>query len=308
MLVHTGRSDAAKDPAFLQGRETICMSRRGCRRSRQLLHVVWAWLAGVALLSEGGCRGALWHPSVNYPGADTFVRDQLVFYADFTLPRRHRLIDELVALRSDIHQKLLLPLSDEPIYVYLFYDADDFRQFMAHRYPRLSNRRAFFVETDTRLAVFAHWGDRVAEDLRHEVAHGYLHAVVPNLPMWLDEGLAEYWETPRGQKGLHSDHVEALWDRHQRFYWKPALERLERFRDAEEMSSLDYAEAWLVVHWLLETTEPRRQLLQNYLARLRLSGSSRSLVEYLHEAEPEYESHLLNHLLALYDRHQARDP
>ncbi len=45
--------------------------------------------------------------------------------------------------------------------------------------PSFPARRAFFVETDTRLAVYAYWGDRIAEDLRHEVAHGYLHACVP---------------------------------------------------------------------------------------------------------------------------------
>ena len=56
----------------------------------------------------------------------------------------------------------------------------------------VSHRRAFFVETDTQLSVYAQWGDRVAEDLRHEVTHGYLHAVVPNVPLWIDEGLAEF--------------------------------------------------------------------------------------------------------------------
>jgi hypothetical protein len=69
-------------------------------------------------------------------------------------------------------------------------------------HPNLPRRRAFFVETDTRLSVYAYWGDRVAEDLRHEVVHGYLHAVVPHLPLWLDEGLAEYFEVPRGLSGL----------------------------------------------------------------------------------------------------------
>ena len=77
------------------------------------------------------------------------------------------------------------------------------RSFFRDRYPDFPKRRAFFVETDTQLAVYAQWGDRVAEDLRHEVAHGYLHAIVPSIPLWLDEGLAEYFEVPRGQNGLN---------------------------------------------------------------------------------------------------------
>ena len=51
------------------------------------------------------------------------------------------------------------------------------------------------METDTRLTVYAYWGDRVAEDLRHEVTHGYLHTMVPHVPLWLDEGLAQLADT-----------------------------------------------------------------------------------------------------------------
>ena len=261
------------------------------------------WLAVTVLLA--GCSHVL-QIAHRYPEADMLVREQLVIYADFTLPRHHRLISELVALRHDIRTRLLLPASDEPIQVYLFRDADRFREFMSRRFPHVPERRAFFVETDTRLAVFAHWGDRIGEDLRHEVAHGYLHSVVSNIPLWLDEGLAEYFEVPRGHRGVHQSHLGLLWQRHTRFFWKPSLQRLERITDAERMGPLDYAEAWLVVHWLLETTPQRRQLLQNYLARLRLAGSSPPLRDYLESLDPDYESQLLAHLATL--RQKYHDP
>ena len=90
----------------------------------------------------------------------------------------------------------------------------------------MPTRRAFFVESDTRLAVYAHWSDRVGEDLRHEVAHGYLHSMVPGLPLWLDEGLAEYFEVPRGNNGLNRPHLELLSDMMQYNGWQPNLERL----------------------------------------------------------------------------------
>ena len=38
--------------------------------------------------------------------------------------------------------------------------------------PGFPERRAIFVETDVELSVYAHWGEAIAEDLRHEVAHG----------------------------------------------------------------------------------------------------------------------------------------
>ena len=134
---------------------------------------------------------------------DVFL-DQLVVHSNFELPGQHRLLQELNAQRTDLSSKLALPISDEPVHVYLFADAERFGQFMQRRYPNFPQRRAFFVETDTKLAVYAHWGDRVAEDLRHEVAHGYLHAVVQNLPLWLDEGLAEYFESASRKSRLES--------------------------------------------------------------------------------------------------------
>ncbi len=131
------------------------------------------------------------------PDGHDVVLDQLVVHSNFELPGQHRLLQELNAQRADVSNRLGLPISDEPIHVYLFADAGRFGEFMQLRFPTFPHRRAFFVETDTQLSVYAHWGDRVAEDLRHEVAHGYLHAVVQNLPLWLDEGLAEYFEVAR---------------------------------------------------------------------------------------------------------------
>ena len=71
----------------------------------------------------------------------------------------------------------------------------------------------------------------MAEDLRHEVAHGYLHAVVPNLPLWLDEGLAEYFEVPRGLDGVNRPHVDRACRRAWPTTGGPNLARLEQLRD-----------------------------------------------------------------------------
>ena len=74
---------------------------------------------------------------------------------------------------------MALPRSDEPIHVYLFENPERFQGFMRLHYPKFPDRRAFFVKTDTQLTVYAQWGDRMAEDLRHEVTHAYVHAAAP---------------------------------------------------------------------------------------------------------------------------------
>jgi hypothetical protein len=202
------------------------------------------------------------------PAGHTIVREQLVIHSDSPLPAQHRLFEDLTAQRAEMTEKLELPASDEPIHVYLFETSEEFHGFIGAQYPEFPARRAFFVEGDTRLAVYAQWGDRVAEDLRHEVAHGYLHAVLRNIPLWLDEGLAEYFEVPRGTSGMNRPHVTDLGTRLASGGWRPDLARLERLASAGEMTQHDYAESWAWVHWMLQTTPERRELLRGYLQAL----------------------------------------
>lgn len=202
------------------------------------------------------------------PSRYSVVRDQLVIHSDFKIATHHRLLEELVARRTDLTETLGLPVSDEPIHVYLFENAEEFRQFVSLQHPHFPARRAFFLETDDRLQVYAQWGDRVAEDLRHEVTHGYLHSVVPSIPLWLDEGLAEYSEPPRGSRGVVSSHLELLRKKHESG-WRPDLQRLEAILPTQDMTQEDYAEAWAWVHYLLESGPEQRIVLQRYLMDLR---------------------------------------
>jgi hypothetical protein len=131
------------------------------------------------------------------------------------------------------------------------------------------------------------------------VAHGYLHAVVPNLPLWLDEGLAENAEVPRGEAGLNRPHVQLLLENLANYGWRPNLERLERIDSAAEMTQLDYAEAWAWVHVLMETDPARRPLVQDYLAELRKGGPTPPFAPRVKGWFPQAEEMLVAHLRSL---------
>lgn len=193
---------------------------------------------------------------------------QLVIHSDTPLAGQQRLIDELVAQRDWINSQLGLAPSNRPIHVYLYGDEAEYYKFLKLRFPEMASRRAIFVGTATDLTVYAHWGDQVAIDLRHEVAHGYLHAAVPNLPLWLDEGLAEYFEVGRGLRGYNESHVELLARQAGAGGWQPNLARLERLQSAADMTQQDYAEAWAWVHYLLESEDGKSELITDYLAEL----------------------------------------
>jgi len=230
-------------------------------------------VALILLLVVAGCVAPS-RDSRTLPESHSLVREQLVIHSDFPLAAQHRLLEDLTARRFDLARRLAMPLSDEPIHVYLFQDADRFYAFMGWHHPEFPRRRAFFMETDTRLVVYAFWGDRVAEDLRHEITHAYLHSVVPNLPLWLDEGLAEYFEVPRGRDGMHRAHLERLAARLEQGTWRPDLRRLERLDSAFEMDPDDYAESWAWVHFLLGSDTRYAELLHGYLDDLRRNGAA----------------------------------
>jgi hypothetical protein len=255
----------------------------------------WILIASALGLGVGGCAG--WHSAPALPSRTSMVLDQLVIFSDTPLPQHHRLLEELRAQRTQLSTKLALPVSDEPIHVYLFPTAERLEAYMGVHYPTLPKRRAFFVESDTRLNVYAYWGDRVAEDLRHEVAHGYLHSVVPRLPLWLDEGLAEYHEVPRGQDGVNRAHVELLSSMGDD--WHPDLARLEQLRETSELTQAEYAESWAWVHFLLETSPARLEMLRGQLQALVKSQSAEPLSEQLRRGDPQYPQKLRDHVAVL---------
>jgi Protein of unknown function (DUF1570) len=246
----------------------------------------------------GGCAGVL-HAPPGLPARNAVALEQLTIHSDFSLPSQHRLLQDLRRERLQVYNTLQLPVSNEPIHVYLFDGEDRFRSFLRARFPNFPDRRAFFVKTDTHLVVYAHWGDRIGEDLRHEVAHGYLHAVLPKIPLWLDEGLAEYFEAPAGEGGLNKPHVDLLMARLARDGWRPSLERLEQLEATDDMGQADYAEAWAWVHYLLENGPTERQLLQQHLKELRETGDAPPLSTKLRTAEGDPAKAVADHLYRL---------
>jgi hypothetical protein len=196
---------------------------------------------------------------------------QFVFLSDFELKKDLPLFQELSDLREQVYQELQLPPANTVVQVFVFENRDRYERFMQSKYPDLPKRRAFFVAQPRSvggpedLFVYTYWGDRVREDLRHELTHALLHSVLQNVPLWLDEGLAEYFELPPEQKGLNAHHLEQL----RRNGFKPDLARLEQLSQVQQMTPPEYREAWAWVHLMLNGRSEGRTALLNYLNQLR---------------------------------------
>ena len=222
--------------------------------------------------------------------------ENLIVRSDVALSKDEPLLAELQDLRAEIESTLHLPHSNKPVVVHLFGNEQSYAAYMRHKYPGLPPRRAFFVGSPTELTVYAFWGDNVEEDLRHEYTHGVLHASLRTVPLWLDEGLAEYFETRHtiGTR-LHPQHTERLAQAVANG-WKPDLSRLEKLEDVNQMQRADYQEAWAWIHYLLHEAPDGRGLLIDYCHSLSANAHTQSFAAELKDLYPDADRRLQNYI------------
>ena len=238
--------------------------------------------------------------SLGLPSKYVHERDYLIVQSDIRLPRNHELLKDLDKLRDEILSLLDLPAQKQNVVVYLFADERRYSDYLHARYPLLPPRRAYFVGTPRELAVYTYWGERIQEDLRHEFTHGVLHATLKDVPLWLDEGLAEYFEVPTRPLGLNREYATRL-ATDITAGWKPNLERLESLETVDQMQKEDYQESWAWVHFLLNHNEDTRLVLTNYLHDLRTTSQPGKLSIRLQDVIPIAETRFLHHASGLAD-------
>jgi hypothetical protein len=226
---------------------------------------------------------------------------QYVFFSDFELKRDLPIFKELEVLRDQVYKDLQLPAANTLVQVYLFEDRDHYERFMHAKYPELPRRRAFFVAQPRSvggaddLLVYTYWGDRIQQDLRHELTHALLHSVLKDVPLWLDEGLAEYYELPADWKGVNYQHLEQM----RRNTFKPSLERLEQLSQVQQMTPPEYREAWAWVHLMMQGQPEGKTVLLAYLQQLRTNPTPGPMAPHLAEVYPALDEALSEYLTRL---------
>lgn len=180
----------------------------------------------------------------------------------------------LQSLSHEVEMTLGVPIDagDNPVKIYILGDRASFTHFLTIYYPELPQRRAFFLAQGTQRVVYTYNGDHLAVDLRHEATHALLNLAVGDLPIWLDEGLAEYFEVPTESHGLNQEHYLKLVQAKAEGF-EPDLTRLERLTTVRDLAPGDYRESWLWVHSLLNGTAATRSVLMDYLADCRKTGT-----------------------------------
>ncbi|RMF88057.1 MAG: hypothetical protein D6741_19720 [Planctomycetota bacterium] len=203
-------------------------------------------------------------------------------------------------LADDIAAKLKITSEAGTIDVYIFANQADYKDFVGRRFPDVPYRRALFVLENGRSMVFTARGRDFETDLRHECTHALLHAALPMVPLWLDEGLAEYFEVPPGNRAFGSPYLKTIrWAC--RFRRVPDLGRLESLGSMQAMGEREYREAWSWVHFMLHGPPPAQEELIAFLKRIHDYTPPGSLKAHLSQRIPDLRRAYIDHFLTWHE-------
>ncbi|MGI9329000.1 MAG: hypothetical protein ACR2PZ_27530 [Pseudomonadales bacterium] len=215
-------------------------------------------------------------------------------HATFPLGDLTPLFQELSALELELQRTLAVPPAAQTVDVFLLENKQKHQQLLSHFYPQVPYRRALYVQRGGRGSVYAYRHNELAVDLRHECTHALLHTNLTMVPLWLDEGLAEYFEMPAGQRAFDHPHLKKLrWNL--RFGMIPSMQALESFQDLAQMGGPEYRFSWAWVHFMLHGPLPVHRALVHFLADIRKGNPPGKLSERLYRNVPDLERQMILH-------------
>lgn len=222
---------------------------------------------------------------------------RFTIHADFDVSTSAELPLELSHLTADVSTVLGIEASQQPVHVVLFASAHEYRRYMRNYFPQLPERRALFIQDRGPGMLFAHWHADVASDLRHEITHALLNDSPRPLPLWLDEGLAKYFETERSRRFDGNVYVQEISQRAGRGLI-PSLQALEAVDQLNEFQETHYRDSWAWAHFLIHRSAATRELLIRALAQHRSGADPLPLSRQLDLLSSDIRSEFLAHFRA----------
>ena len=238
--------------------------------------------------------------SEELPFGDYFIDTRLVgavrYHADFSLEKEYDILRELSCIQKDLSQYLAIGHPKETIEVFFFSSKDSYRKFLANELPEApQDRQALYVKQSAPGMVVILRGPDIKEDLRHEMTHAFLHACMPYVPLWLDEGLAEYFEKPRETRARVNPYFTSV-SRKITFSQVPSMSRLEKMKYFDQMGNNEYCEAWSWVHFMIHHSRETHQMLAGYIRLLAERGDKTPPLEpYLTKTVTDPKKAYLDH-------------
>jgi hypothetical protein len=207
---------------------------------------------------------------------DTRTAGPFICRADFSLQSIDPFLNELSRLQNDLVRALGIPPAQEGIEIYLFHDQPTYERYLKQHFPNVPFRRAVYIKGNGPGRVFAYRSAQFEIDLRHECTHALLHASLKDIPLWLDEGLAGYFELSTEQRAFGNPHLSNVrWN-----VWLgivPSIENLEKCTDITKMGKAEYRDSWAWICYMLNGPAEAHEELLHYLNDLQTQNPPDSL-------------------------------
>ncbi len=220
--------------------------------------------------------------------------DTFHFHSDRPIDSLSEIETEFADLSKQIRHRLGIENAKELVHVVVIDSEEHFRKYVRHYFPKAPERRALFVKDRGPGILFAYRNPEMLVDLRHECTHAIVQAVLPEIPLWLDEGIAEYFETPLSVSTTHPAHQASMvW--HTRLGYVPNLQKLEQIRDVAAMTANDYRDAWSWVEFLLGESEESAATLYDFLKDVELKRTTGFLSHRMERTLPNWRDRFINY-------------
>jgi len=188
------------------------------------------------------------------------------------IARRLERLSETLALIDTT----MLTSSPDPTWVYALDGEATFKHYALRDVESLSGY-CITGEDRTRLVINARADDESGpQTLYHEYTHGYLHTNFPRLPLWVDEGLAQYYSTfvpgDRSAEIGHPVREAAAWCLNHALFGIDELFAVTgdspQYRRGDARQTF-YSESWALVSYLTQMSTAGARPFQSYMAKLR---------------------------------------
>ncbi|MEL7265397.1 MAG: DUF1570 domain-containing protein [Planctomycetota bacterium] len=186
-------------------------------------------------------------------------------HADYQPRRPDAMRRTLQSMPGRLRERLGGDFDFPEMHIAVFRDQERMRDYLHRHFPTLPQRQSLYLQRDGKIIVLAFESDQLMTDLRHEATHALLHHRFPTLPLWLDEGLAEYFEVPADLAGENPEHLRTLANARQHGGIR-SLEEVRKFADAGSMNQSMYRDAWYWTRYFLNDAK-RNAYLRLFLAR-----------------------------------------
>ena len=225
---------------------------------------------------------------------ESYTVGSFIIQSEIPLGPYQNFLNELATHQQTIQQTLGLYGCDKPVNVTIFRNRRNYQNYLSARAPAGKNRRALFLKSQGQGNIFVFKQSRMLSDLRHEVTHATIHNALPDIPQWLDEGIAGYFGEAPHKRVWHHRHLGMT-----RFmaclHQAPSIERLENKIALASFQGSDYRKAWAWVHFLLHESPQSRGVLIGYLWQLQQGEDPGLFSEYLSAFITNPQTRLIRH-------------